>query len=101
VGKLAELPARTLAQAVLTARLRFGSVKTRGLNLASPFSTVLFHQSHFDWSQYQLPGGSHTKSTATMVWGVRVTHSAMPDAKSIASPMRCLTSLSHALGLVP
>ena len=28
-------------------------------------------------------------------------HSAMAAAKSILSPMRCLTSLSHARGLVP
>ena len=30
-----------------------------------------------------------------------VIHSAMAPAKSILSPIRCLTSLSHALGLVP
>ena len=30
-----------------------------------------------------------------------VIHSAMDAAKSIPSPIRCLTSLSHARGLVP
>ena len=32
---------------------------------------------------------------------VPMIHSAMAASKSILSPMRCLTSLSHALGLVP
>ena len=50
------------------------------------------------------PGGREcaAKLDATKVdanWSV--IHSAMDAAKSIPSPIRCLTSLSHARGLVP
>jgi hypothetical protein len=44
----------------------------------------------------------NAKSDAPKVcWHQQLVHSAVATAKSIFSPMRCLTSLSHALGLAP
>ena len=65
-------------------------------------SKFLFHQSHFDWAKRQV----HRKASLNRMQQKCACvgpgfHSAMADAKSIASPTRCLTSFSQALGLPP